>query len=178
VNFACANGTVGAPVSMKPGESEIANPPPTSLKCTALKYSCDALTGTCKQDQSGSFPSKLACTGGCTATPTPAPCQVPRNCGLKTGTTVCGHKFTGCEFTCDYCCGTPAGQAACDGCTEYKCKPVPPLPPPVTTKYFCVTTPNYHCVESSSGTFSSATECEKDCPPSLSSLLLGHAIEK
>jgi hypothetical protein len=33
VTFACANGTVGAPVTMKAGESEIANPPPTSLKC-------------------------------------------------------------------------------------------------------------------------------------------------
>jgi hypothetical protein len=28
VTFACANGTVGAPVTVKAGESEIANPPP------------------------------------------------------------------------------------------------------------------------------------------------------
>jgi hypothetical protein len=163
VTFACANGTVGVPVTMKAGE--IANPPPTSLKCTALKYSCDGLTGTCKEDQSGHFPTKLACSGVCTAQPTPAPCQVPRNCGLKNGTTVCGHKFTGCEFTCDYCCGTPAAHAACDGCTEYACKPVPPLPPPVTTKYSCVTMPNYHCIESSSGFYPSAKDCENACPP-------------
>jgi hypothetical protein len=104
VIFACANGTVGAPVTMKAGELEIADPPPTSLKCTALKYSCDGLTGTCKEDQSGHFPTKSACSGVCTAQPTPAPCQVPRNCGEKNGTTVCGHTFTGCEFTCDFCC--------------------------------------------------------------------------
>jgi predicted outer membrane repeat protein len=40
VTFACANGTVGAPVTMKAGESEITNPPPTSLKCTASRYVC------------------------------------------------------------------------------------------------------------------------------------------
>jgi predicted outer membrane repeat protein len=40
VTFACANGTVGASVTMKAGESEIANPPPTSLKCTAQTYAC------------------------------------------------------------------------------------------------------------------------------------------
>jgi hypothetical protein len=34
VTFACAKGTVGAPVTMKAGESEIADPPPVSLKCT------------------------------------------------------------------------------------------------------------------------------------------------
>jgi hypothetical protein len=104
VIFACANGTVGAPVAMKAGELEIADPPSTSLKCTALKYSCDGLTGTCKEDPSGHFPTKSACSGVCTAQPTPAPCQVPRNCGEKNGTTVCGHTFTGCEFTCDFCC--------------------------------------------------------------------------
>jgi predicted outer membrane repeat protein len=164
VTFACANGTVGAPVTMKAGESEIANPPPTSLKCTALKYSCDGLTGTCKQDQSGHFPTKSACSGVCTAQPTPAPCQVPRNCGDKNGTTVCGHTFTGCEFTCPFCC-TPLYIVACDSCTEYKCKPVPPLPPPVTTKYSCVTMPNYHCVESSSGFYPLAKDCENACPP-------------
>jgi hypothetical protein len=54
----------------------------------------------------------------------------------------------------------------------------PPLPPPVTTKYACITTPNYHGIEYDSGTCSSATECEKECPPSLSSLLLGPAIEE
>ena len=40
VTFACANGTVGAPVTMKSGESEIAKPPPTSLKCTASRSVC------------------------------------------------------------------------------------------------------------------------------------------
>jgi predicted outer membrane repeat protein len=40
VTFACANGTVGTPVTMKAGESEIANPPPKSLKCTAQTYAC------------------------------------------------------------------------------------------------------------------------------------------
>jgi hypothetical protein len=177
VTFACAKGTVGAPVTMKAGESEIANPPPTSLKCTALKYSCDGLTGTCKEDQSGHFPTKSACSGVCTAQPTPAPCQVPRNCGDKNGTTVCGHTFTGCEFTCPFCCN-PYYIAACDSCTEYKCKPVPPLPPPVTTKYSCVTMPHDHCMEVSSGYFPSAKDCEKACeqPPSLSPLMLEPAI--
>jgi hypothetical protein len=33
-----------------------------SIYTNEQKYSCDALTGTCKQDQSGSFPSKQACT--------------------------------------------------------------------------------------------------------------------
>jgi hypothetical protein len=84
----------------------------------------------------------------------------------KNKTTVCGHTFTGCEFTCDFCC-SPLYVLACEGCTEAKCTPLPPLPPPVTTKYACITTPSYHCVEFSSGTFSSATECEKGCeqPP-------------
>jgi hypothetical protein len=36
VTFACANGTVGAPVTMKAGESEMVNPPPVSLKCTLV----------------------------------------------------------------------------------------------------------------------------------------------
>jgi predicted outer membrane repeat protein len=40
VTFACVNGTVGAPVTMKAGESEMVDPPPMSLKCTASKYVC------------------------------------------------------------------------------------------------------------------------------------------
>jgi predicted outer membrane repeat protein len=40
VTFACANGTAGAPVTMKAGESEVLNPPPVSLKCTASRYVC------------------------------------------------------------------------------------------------------------------------------------------
>jgi hypothetical protein len=74
------------------------------------------------------------------AAPVPAPCQVPRNCGTHNNSLVCGHKFTGCEFTCEFCCGTPAGHAACDACTVYSCKPVPPLPLPIPT---CNAT-NYH----------------------------------
>jgi hypothetical protein len=163
VTFACPNGTVGASVTMKPGEYEVTNPPPTSLKCAALEYSCDGLTGTCKEDQSGHFPTKSACSGVCTAQPTPAPCQVPRNCGEKNDTTVCGHTFTGCEFTCDFCCKPWFTGINCVPCTEAKCEPLPPLPPPITTNYFCVTTPNYHCIESSSGTFPSAKDCEDAC---------------
>jgi hypothetical protein len=174
VTFACANGTVGASVTMKPGESEIADPPPTSLKCTALNYSCDGLTGTCKQDQSGHFPTKSACSGVCTAQPTPAPCQVPRNCGQHNNSVVCGHVFTGCEFVCGKgsdpatvgCCHANIhADEICNGCVEQLCKPVPPLPPPITTKYSCVTMLNYHCIESSSGFYPLAKDCENACPP-------------
>jgi hypothetical protein len=77
--------------------------------------SSDGLTGTCKQDQSGRFPTKSACSGVCTAQPTPAPCQVPRNCGQHNNSVVCEHVFTGCEFVCGKgsdpatfgCCATP-----------------------------------------------------------------------
>jgi hypothetical protein len=160
VTFKCVDGLVGNSVMMK--GKEISVIPPDTLHCALPKYSCDDLTGICKQDQSGSFPSKQACSAGCTARPTPAPCQVPRNCGDKNGTTVCGHTFTGCEFTCDFCCSR-LYVLACDGCTEAKCKPVPPTPPPVTTKYFCVTTPNYHCIQSGGGTFDNPADCENAC---------------
>jgi predicted outer membrane repeat protein len=160
VTFACADGLIGPAIQMT--GTEITKLP--VLTCSAPKYSCDGLTGICRPDQSGVYPSKQACSSGCTAQPTPAPCQVPRNCGDKNKTTVCGHTFKGCEFTCDFCC-SPLYVLACEGCTEAKCKPLPPLPPPVTTKYACITTPSYHCVEFSSGTYHSATDCEKDCPP-------------
>jgi hypothetical protein len=187
VTFACADGETGAPVQMQ--GNEITKLP--ALTCTA-SYSCDVLTGTCKQDQSGSFPSKQACSSGCTAQPTPAPCQVPRNCGQYNNSVVCGHTFTGCEFVCGKgsdpatvgCChANILRDDTCNQCVDYLCKPPPPLPPPVTTKYFCVTTPNYHCIESSSGTFPSATDCETACQQplglsSLSSLLLGPATEE
>jgi predicted outer membrane repeat protein len=75
VTFACADGLIGPSVQMN--STEIAKLP--ALTCIAPKYSCDVLTGTCKQDQSGSFPSKQACTGGCAAKviPTPAPSPQP-----------------------------------------------------------------------------------------------------
>jgi hypothetical protein len=155
--------------------NEITVIPPKELQCTASKYSCDVLIGTCKQDQSGNFNSKQVCADtGCTATPTPAPCQVPRNCGDMNGTTVCGYKFTGCEFTCDFCCKPYYTGINCDPCTEAKCKPLPPLPPPVTTKYACIyTPPNYHCIEYDGGTFHTPTDCEKACmrPPTPSPLM-------
>jgi hypothetical protein len=78
VTFACADGEVGTPVQMS-GTEITKLPVPT---CTT-SYSCDSLTGICKSDKSGAFPSKQACSSGCTAQPTPAPCQVPRNCGDK-----------------------------------------------------------------------------------------------
>jgi hypothetical protein len=188
VTFACADDEVGTPVQMQ--GTEITVIPPKELQCSAPKYSCNALIGTCKQDKSGSFNSKQACTdAGCTATPTPAPCQVPRNCGQYNNSVVCGHTFTGCEFVCGKgsdpayvgCCHTNIHRDdTCNQCVDYLCKPPPPLPPPVTTKYACITTPNYHCIEYDSGSFSSATECENACqqPLSLSSLLLGPAIEE
>jgi predicted outer membrane repeat protein len=175
VTFACADGLVGPSVRMN--GTEITKLP--ALTCSTPKYSCDGLTGICKQDQSGVFPSKQACSAGCTATPTPAPCQVPRNCGQYNNSVVCGHTFTGCEFVCGKgsdpanvgCChANIRTDDTCNSCVDFECKPPPPLPPPVTTKYFCVTTPNYHCIESSSGTFPSATDCEKGCqqpPPPL-----------
>jgi hypothetical protein len=169
VTFACADGEVGTPVQMQ--GNEITKLP--ALTCTAPKYSCDGLTGSCKPDQSGVFPSKQACTdAGCTARPTPAPCQVPRNCGQHNNSVVCGHTFTGCEFVCGKgsdpgnvgCCHhTILTDQICNQCVEQLCKPVPPLPPPVTTKYACITTPNYHCVEFASGTFHTPTDCENDC---------------
>jgi hypothetical protein len=73
------------------------------------------------------------------AAPVPEPCQVPRNCGDHNNSVVCGHKFTGCEFTCDFCC-SPPGLGNCDGCTAAKCKVVPPLPLPIPA---CNAT-NYH----------------------------------
>jgi hypothetical protein len=161
VTFACADDEVGTPVQMQ--GTEITVIPPKELQCVAAKYSCDALTGSCNLDQDGSFPSKQACSSGCTATPTPAPCQVPRNCGDLNDTTVCGYKFKGCEFTCDFCCEPYFTGINCDPCTEAKCKPLPPLPPPVTTKYACITTPEYHCVEFPGGTFHTPTDCENDC---------------
>jgi hypothetical protein len=181
--FACPAGLEGAPVRMT--ELTLSNPPPASLKCTATTtYSCDSLTGICKSDKSGVFPSKQACSSGCTAQPTPAPCQVPRNCGQHNTSVVCGHTFTGCEFVCGNgsdpgtvgCCHhTILTDQICNQCVEQLCKPPPPLPPPVTTKYACITTPNYHCIEYASGTFSSATECEKGCqqPPSSSTAAHG-----
>jgi hypothetical protein len=104
---------------------------------------------------------KRACSA---PTPSPTPCQVPRNCGTHNNSVVCGHKFTGCEFTCDYCCGTPAGHAACDGCTQMECKPVPPLPP--STTYDCLF-PSMQCkqVAGSSGQFNSSAACAKICVP-------------
>jgi hypothetical protein len=68
VTFACANGTVGAPVTMKAGESEIANPPPTSLKCTITNCFCqDSKTGRkCVVDPSATLPcSKCETPGAC-----------------------------------------------------------------------------------------------------------------
>jgi hypothetical protein len=179
VTFACADGEVGTPVQMS--GTNITKLP--ALTCTA-SYSCDSLTGICKSDKSGVFPSKQACSSGCTAQPTPAPCQVPRNCGQHNNSVVCGHTFTGCEFVCGKgsdplpvgCCHASIhADEICNGCVEQLCKPLPPLPPPVTTKYACITTPSYHCVEFSSGTFSSATECEKGCqqPPSSSTAAHG-----
>jgi hypothetical protein len=63
VTFACADDEVGTPVQMQ--GTEITVIPPKELKCVAPKYSCDALTGLCKLDQGGSFPSKQACTSEC-----------------------------------------------------------------------------------------------------------------
>jgi hypothetical protein len=170
VTFACADGEVGTPVQMS--GTEITKLP--VLTCSAPKYSCDGLTGICRPDQSGVFPSKQACSSGCTAQPTPAPCQVPRNCGQHNNSVVCGHTFTGCEFVCGKgsdpynvgCCHANIhADQICNQCVEQLCKPPPPLPPPVTIKYACITKPGYHCVEFSSGTYHSATDCEKDCPP-------------
>jgi hypothetical protein len=174
--FYCVDGQIGAPVKMSPTRLPASNLPPKELQCAALQYICDTLTGICKQDASGSFPSKAGCSAGCKAQPTPAPCQVPRNCGQHNNSVVCGHTFTGCEFVCGKgsdpgnvgCCHASIhADDICNGCVNQLCKPPPPLPPPITTKYFCVTTPNYHCIESSGGTFPSATECEKGCqqPP-------------
>jgi hypothetical protein len=198
VTFYCPEGFIGKPAVITPSAQgrcwpnstiPVVDLPPSNevVHCAAAKYICDALTGTCKQDQSGSFPSKQACKGGCTATPTPAPCQVPRNCGQYNNSIVCGHTFTGCEFVCGKgsdpatvgCCHANIHRDdTCNQCVDYLCKPPPPLPPPVTTKYACITKPNFHCIEYAIGTYSSATECEKDCPPSLNSLLLEPAIEE
>jgi hypothetical protein len=175
ITFACPGNLIGNVVEMQGNEITVI--PPKELQCVAPKYSCDTLTGTCKQDKSGSFPSKQACTGGCTAAPTPAPCQVPRNCGQHNNSVVCGHTFTGCEFVCGKesdprnvgCCHPKIilTDEICNGCVNQLCKPLPPLPPPVTTKYACITTPNYHCVEFPGGTFHTPTDCENDCkkPP-------------
>jgi hypothetical protein len=169
VTFACADGEVGTPVQMS--GTEITKIP--ALTCTT-SYSCDSPTGICKSDKSGAFPSKQACSSGCTAQPTPAPCQVPRNCGQHNNSVVCGHIFTGCEFVCGKgsdplpvgCChASTHADEICNGCVQDLCKPVPPLPPPVTTKYACVTMPNYHCVESSGGFYPLAKDCENACPP-------------
>jgi hypothetical protein len=104
----------------------------------------------------------------------PCAVPVPRNCGDKNDTAVCGH-----TFTCPFCCN-PWYTAACDSCTDAKCTPVPPLPPPVTTKHSCVTMPHCHCIEVSSGYFPSAKTCERACeqPPglSLSPLPVGPAV--
>jgi hypothetical protein len=64
VTFACANGTVGVPVTMKAGESEIAKPPPTSLKCTIANCFCE--DGKCVVDPSATLPcSKCETPGAC-----------------------------------------------------------------------------------------------------------------
>jgi hypothetical protein len=76
-----------------------------------------------------------------TAVSTPAPCQVPRNCGQHNNTVVCGHKFTGCEFVCGKesdprnvgCCHPKIilTDEICNGCVKQLCNPPPPLPPPI-----------------------------------------------
>jgi hypothetical protein len=94
---------------------------------------------------------------------------VPRNCGTYNNTLVCWHKFTGCEFTCDFCCGTPAGHAACEGCTEAECKPVPPLlpkpvPPPQTYACYNGGLANWICVPDSTSS-ATKTQCREVCAP-------------
>jgi hypothetical protein len=103
--------------------------------------------------------AKSACTA---PTPSPTPCQVPRNCGQHNNTVVCGHKFTGCEFTCAFCCEPYYVGINCDPCTEAKCKPVPPLPP--STTYDCLF-PSIQCkqIAGSSGQFNSSAACAKVC---------------
>jgi predicted outer membrane repeat protein len=64
VTFACANGSTGASVTMKAGESEITNPPPMLLKCTI--GNCFCIDSKCVVDPTSPLPcSKCQTPGFC-----------------------------------------------------------------------------------------------------------------
>jgi hypothetical protein len=100
------------------------------------------------------------------AAATPAPCQVPRNCGQHNNSVVCGYKFTGCEFVCGKgsdpgnvgCChANILTDATCNACVDVECKPVPPLP---QESYNCV---NNQCAKQpwGQGAFANLTDCQQ-----------------
>ena len=66
VTFACPNGTVGVSVTMKPGESELTNPPPAALKCTAPADEYRCINNQCAQSTTGGIP-KAQCDQSCGA---------------------------------------------------------------------------------------------------------------
>jgi hypothetical protein len=84
------------------------------------------------------------------AGPVPAQCQVPQNCGQYNNSTVCGHKFTGCEFVCRWRATLDAATHAnirtgdtCNSGVAYEC-PTPPPPSTATTDPCLQRYYNYH----------------------------------
>jgi hypothetical protein len=71
-------------------------------------YSCNATTGQCAEDPSGSLPP-----GPCIAA---CKCIMPHNCGQLNGTMACGKPVGGCNV-CGTCCQPfLTKQSSCDAC--------------------------------------------------------------
>jgi hypothetical protein len=104
-------------------------------------------------------------TDGRTLTPLPCfkatgECEVPLNCGLHDGKTVCGHAFQGCDV-CSTCCKPfITKDADCTQCTITECK----SDPDCCVSFDCT---GGQCKRAyqSTGNFSSLGACEAACAP-------------
>jgi hypothetical protein len=97
---------------------------------------------------------------GAFAAPAPTPCEVPLNCGLHDGKTVCGHAFQGCDV-CSTCCKPfITKDADCTQCTITECKSNPDC----CVSFDCT---GGQCKRAyqSTGKFGSLGACEAVCAP-------------
>jgi hypothetical protein len=109
VTFACPNGTAGAAVVMSAGNSELTNPPPAALKCTAVaRFLCDVVNHKCIQSPQGTA-SKSDCESHC---------ALQYDCNPRNHTCILATPGT----------GVPLEQC------KQQCVP-PPTPPPANPHY-------------------------------------------
>ncbi len=128
----------------------------TSDVCRASgKYSCE-------EDSSGSYPSLSACEDKCD------PLTPPPTTKYKRTSEVCGSNG---KFSCkEDPSGPYSSLSACEDKCDPPAPPPPPPPPPPTTKYKrtseeCGSNGKYDCTESSSGEYTSLSDCQSKCDP-------------